>query len=73
MDKKLFRDASFFRIRARDCASVELAREQSPAKRRVTERAGYTDIIADARRVATHDPRARFAEQRDRNRELARW
>src|SRR5712672_3501880 len=65
LDEKLFCAAIFFRVRARDNPSVQFAREQSPAKRRVAERARNKDIIADARRVATHDTRAGFAEQRD--------
>src|ERR1700687_5342364 len=74
LDEILFCSAIIFRVRARvrTDASVELARQQPPAKRRITERAGDENVVADARRITTHHSPASFAQQRNRNRELTR-
>src|SRR5271156_4499347 len=60
--------AIFFRV----AAYLQLARQDARAERRVAERAGHEDLVAGTRRIPPHHASPGLANQRDRDRQLAR-
>ena len=72
LDQKFFCGAYLFVFARARMRALSLPASSRHPTRGITERAGNEDVIAGARRIATHDAPARFAQQRNRDRELPR-
>src|SRR5580704_19003889 len=60
--------AIFFRIPA----SVQLARQDTPAECCISERAGHENFVARPRCISPHHTASNLAEERDSDRQLTR-